>query len=111
SVAARSIESRSIDASTSATSLMRARGVTTQVHVLRRVINVGIGVLAIALMLTQFEIVRNLGVSLLASAGVAGVVLGIAAQRTLGTLIAGIQLSATQLVRIGDDVVVEKENG
>jgi small-conductance mechanosensitive channel len=111
SVAARSIEERAIETSTSATGLMRARGVTTQVHVLRRVINIAIGVLSVALMLTQFEVVRNIGVSLLASAGLAGVVLGFAAQRTIGSLIAGIQLSATQPIRIGDDVVIEKEFG
>lgn len=90
---------------------LRARGVTTQVRVLRRVMNVAVGIVTIALMLTQFEVVRNLGVSLLASAGLAGVVLGFAAQRTFGSLIAGIQLSATQPIRIGDAVVVEKEFG
>jgi len=110
-VVSRTIEDRAIEASTSTTGLMRARGVTTQVRVLRRVINMTVGVLAIALMLTQFETVRNVGVSLLASAGLVGVVFGFAAQRTIGSLIAGIQLSATQPIRIGDDVIVEKEFG
>jgi len=90
---------------------LRARGVKTQVRVLRRVVNVAIGIIAVALMLTQFEIVRTVGVSLLASAGVAGVVLGFAAQRTIGSLLAGIQLSFTQPIRIGDVVIVEKEWG
>ena len=90
---------------------LRARGVKTQVRVLRRVVNVAIGILAVALMLMQFEVVRSIGVSLLASAGVAGVVLGFAAQRTIGSLIAGIQLSFTQPIRIGDVVIVEKEWG
>jgi hypothetical protein len=110
------VERRSVDAM-GADSVGRptfdadVRAVRTQVRVLRRVINVAIGIVAIALMLTQFEVVRNVGVSLLASAGVAGVVLGFAAQRTFGTLIAGIQLSFTQPIRIGDVVVVEKEWG
>jgi small-conductance mechanosensitive channel len=90
---------------------LSARGIRTQVRVLARVANVAIAILATALMLTQFEIVRTIGVSLLASAGVAGVVLGFAAQRTIGSLIAGIQLSFTQPIRIGDVVIVEKEWG
>jgi small-conductance mechanosensitive channel len=110
-VIARTIEERAIEASTSTTGVMRARGVTTQVRVLRRVINIAVGVLSVALMLTQFETVRNVGVSLLASAGLLGIVFGFAAQRTIGSLIAGIQLSATQPIRIGDDVLVEKEFG
>jgi small-conductance mechanosensitive channel len=90
---------------------LRSRGVKTQVRVLRRVANVALGILALALMLTQFEVVRSIGVSLLASAGVAGVVLGFAAQRTIGSLLAGLQLSFTQPIRIGDVVIVEKEWG
>jgi small-conductance mechanosensitive channel len=88
-----------------------ARGVQTQVRVLRRVVSVALAVCAGAFVLMQFETVRSIGVSLLASAGVAGVVLGIAAQRTLGSLLAGIQLSITQPIRIGDEVVVEGEFG
>ena len=102
SVVSKTIEERAVQTSTSTTGVMRARGVTTQVRVLRRVINMTLGVLAVALMLTQFETVRNVGVSLLASAGLVGVVFGFAAQRTIGSLIAGIQLSATQPVRIGE---------
>jgi small-conductance mechanosensitive channel len=90
---------------------LRARGLKTKVRVLRRVVNVAIAIVAVALMLTQFEIMRSIGMSLLASAGVAGVVLGFAAQRTIGSLIAGIQLSFTQPIRIGDVVIVEKEWG
>jgi small-conductance mechanosensitive channel len=90
---------------------LRVRGVATQLRVLRRVAHVAVGVVALALMLTRFEVVRSVGVSLLASAGLAGIVVGFAAQRTFGTLVAGIQLSATQPIRIGDSVVVEKESG
>jgi small-conductance mechanosensitive channel len=64
-----------------------------------------------AIMLMQFEVVRNVGVSLLASAGVAGIVLGLAAQRTLGSLFAGIQLSITQPIRMGDEIFIENESG
>ena len=59
----------------------------------------------------QFEVVRNVGVSLLASAGIAGLVIGLAAQKSISTLLAGIQLSITQPIRIGDTVIVENEWG
>lgn len=90
---------------------LEARGVTTQVHVMRRVLNVAIAILAVALVLTQFEVVRSVGVSLLASAGIAGVVLGLAAQKTLAGIFAGIHLTVTQPIRIGDVVIIEGEWG
>lgn len=89
----------------------RTRGLRTQLSVLNRVFEVAIYVVSAALLLMQFEFVRNVGVSLLASAGIAGLVIGLAAQRSMSTLLAGIQLSITQPVRIGDTVVVENENG
>ncbi|MGI5862758.1 MAG: mechanosensitive ion channel family protein [Myxococcales bacterium] len=89
----------------------RARGVHTMVAVLRRVASVIVSVVAAALVLTQFEVVRNLGMSLLASAGIAGIVVGLAAQKSISSLLAGIQLSIAQPIRIGDSVVVEGEFG
>lgn len=87
------------------------RGLRTQVVVLRRVASIVVGIVAAALMLVQFEVVRTVGMSLLASAGIAGVVLGLAAQRSIATLLAGLQLSITQPIRIGDTVIVEGEWG
>ncbi len=89
----------------------RVRGVKTQVLVLRRVASVLVMLVASALVLTRFEVVRTVGMSVLASAGVAGIVLGLAAQRTIATLLAGIQISITQPIRIGDTVIVEGEWG
>lgn len=89
----------------------RVRGLRTQLTVLRHVIDVAVIVIASALILMQFEVVRSVGVSLLASAGIAGLVLGLAAQKSIGSLLAGIQLSITQPVRIGDVVIVENEWG
>jgi small-conductance mechanosensitive channel len=88
-----------------------ARAVRTQLAVLRRVLVIVVWILAAAALLMQFAVVRTVGVSLLASAGVAGVVLGLAAQKSIGALLAGIQLSITQPIRIGDQVVFETENG
>ncbi len=89
----------------------RARGVRTRAVVIRRVLHATGLVIVIAVVLLQFQAVRQLGVSLLASAGFAGIVLGIAAQRTLGSALAGIQLSFTQPLRVGDQVLVEEEFG
>jgi len=61
--------------------------------------------------LMTFDTVRQVGLSILASAGIAGVIIGFAAQKSLSTLIAGIQIAITQPIRIDDVVVVEKEWG
>jgi len=89
----------------------RVRGLRTQLAVLRRVMEVAVVLVAASLLLLQFEAVRSVGVSLLASAGIAGLVIGLAAQKSISTLLAGIQLSITQPVRIGDTVIVENEWG
>ncbi len=89
----------------------RTKGLRTQLEVLRRVFAVLAVLIAAAVILMQFDFVRSVGVSLLASAGIAGVVVGLAAQKSLSGLIAGIQLSITQPMRIGDSVVIEAEFG
>lgn len=90
---------------------MRSRGLRTQARVIGRILHVVVFVVGVALVLVQFDVLRSVGVSLLASAGVAGIVLGLAAQRSIGTLLAGIQFSITQPVRIGDQIVIEGEFG
>jgi small-conductance mechanosensitive channel len=89
----------------------RLRSLGTQLAVLRRVLEVATYIVAAALLLMPFDVVRNVGVSLLASAGIAGLVMGLAAQKSISTLLAGIQLSVTQPIRLGDKVVVENEFG
>lgn len=91
--------------------LARARSLRTQVIVATRVFSVLLFVVGAALIALQFNVVRSVGMSLLASAGVAGVVLGFAAQKSLGALLAGIQISLSQPIRIGDSVVVQNEYG
>jgi len=89
----------------------RARGVRTRALILRRVLHVvGITIL-VAVVLLQIDSVRELGVSLLASAGVLGIVIGLAAQRPIANLLAGLQLSFTQPLRVGDEVVIESQFG
>jgi small-conductance mechanosensitive channel len=89
----------------------KARSVATRVLVPVRIFQFLTWVAGVALVCLQFEAVQHLGVSLLASAGVAGVVLGLAAQRTVGNVLAGLQLAFAEQIRIGDTVVAEGEFG
>jgi len=90
---------------------LRVRKIHTQLNVLRRIVVVVILIVALATMLMTFPRVRQLGTTILASAGIIGLVMGIAAQRTLGTMIAGLQIAITQPIRIDDVVIVENEWG
>jgi small-conductance mechanosensitive channel len=89
----------------------KARSVYTQVTVLRKIATSVIVLFAIAAMLMVFQPVRQLGTAMLASAGLAGIVIGFAAQKSLGTLLAGLQIALTQPLRIDDVVIVEGEWG
>ncbi len=88
-----------------------ARQVHTRVQMLRRVVVAVVGIITVLLMLMTFPTMREVGLSLFASAGIAGLVIGMAARPALSNLIAGIQLALTGPVRIGDFVVVEGESG
>ncbi|MGW7367558.1 mechanosensitive ion channel family protein [Streptomyces sp. NPDC054841] len=89
----------------------RVRRVRTQVTLIQRVVTAVVGVVAVAAMLLTFPAMRTVGASMLASAGVLGIVAGIAAQSTLGNLFAGLQIAFGDMVRIGDTVVVDGEWG
>lgn len=88
-----------------------ARKAATQMRVLRRAVNVLILFVTLGFALMSFDAVRQFGVSLFASAGVAGLVAGLAARPVLSNLIAGMQLALSQPIRIDDVVVVEGEWG
>ena len=90
---------------------LKARQISTQLMVMQRVLVIIVVVLAISISLLTFDKGREIGLSLLASAGIAGVIIGLAAQRSLATLFAGIQLAITQPIRIDDVVIIEKEWG
>jgi small-conductance mechanosensitive channel len=87
------------------------RRVRTRTVLLRRVAGLAVGFVAFAFLVIQFEFVRSVGISLLASAGVFSVVVGLAAQKSLSGIIGGIQFSISQPVRVTDQVVVEGEFG
>lgn len=90
---------------------LHARRRLTQVVVLRRVATVAVLVLAAAGILLTFENARSVGASVLASAGVLGLVAGVAARSTLGNLVAGLQIVFAEPIRLDDVVVVEGEWG
>ena len=88
-----------------------ARKHVTQSRILERVAATLIVAVALSAALMTFPAVRQYGVSLMASAGVAGIVLGLALQPVLKNLFAGIQIAITQPIRIDDALIVEGEWG
>jgi small-conductance mechanosensitive channel len=94
-----------------ATDNLLARKHVTQVRVLKGALATMIVLISIASALMTFESVRQVGVGLFASAGIAGIVAGLAARPLLSNLLAGVQLALTQPIRVDDVVVVENEWG
>lgn len=89
----------------------RARSMHTQLRLITNIVVVTIGLFTLAFILMTFQGVRQIGVTILASAGVTGIIIGFAAQKTLGNLIAGIQIAVAQPIRLDDVVVIENEWG
>jgi small-conductance mechanosensitive channel len=90
---------------------LQARKIYTQVKLLGKVVHVAIGLCTVATILMLFQQVRHVGTSILASAGIAGIIAGIAAQQTLANLFAGFQIALAQPIRQDDVVIVEGEWG
>jgi small-conductance mechanosensitive channel len=88
-----------------------ARKHVTQVRVFKRVVDTLIVIIAVSTALMTFESVKQYGVSLFASAGAAGLIVGLAARPLLSNLIAGVQIAITQPIRIEDAVIIENEWG
>lgn len=90
---------------------LTARRIQTQFGMLHKVVVFLVVVIAVAVILMTFSAIRSIGDSLLASAGLASLVVGLAAKGTLSNLVAGVQIAFTQPFRIGDAVVIEGEWG
>ncbi len=90
---------------------LRARRVHTQVKLIRRIISAAVLVLALGAIMLTLEPVRRIGTTLLASAGVLGIIVGFAAQRSIGMVLAGLQVAIAQPIRLDDVVIVEGEWG
>jgi small-conductance mechanosensitive channel len=90
---------------------LQARTIQTQTKVMARIMTVLIVMIGSGLALMTLPLFRQVGTSLLASAGVAGIVVGLAAKPILGNLLAGLQLALTQPIRLEDVVIVQNEWG
>lgn len=90
---------------------LQARRIQTQTRVLARTLDSIVVLIGGAMMLMTFPAVRQVGASLLASAGVLGIIAGLAARPVLGNMIAGLQIGLTQPIRLDDVVIVENEWG
>lgn len=90
---------------------LQARKMLTQTRILRRSLNVVVMVLTLAMALMTIPGAKEIGVSLLAAGGAAGIIVGLALQPVLSNIMAGIQIAFTQPIRIDDAVVVQNEFG
>jgi len=90
---------------------LKERKIRTQLQFVRRVATVTILLITVSLILLSFESVRKLGAGLLTGVGIGGIIIGFAAQKSLGNLLAGFQIAFTQPIRIDDVLVVEGEWG
>lgn len=90
---------------------LTARKHLTQIRILQRAASVVVVIVTIALALMTINQVRQWGVSLLAAGGAAGIIVGLALQPLLTNLLAGLQIAATQPIRLDDQIVVENEVG
>jgi small-conductance mechanosensitive channel len=88
-----------------------ARRIQTQFQIFRRILNVLVAVVTVAIMLMTFPAIKHIGMSILASAGLASLVVGVAMKDTLSNLIAGVQIAFAQPFRLEDAVIVEGEMG
>lgn len=90
---------------------LRARQIHTRVRLLQRILAATILLVTAAMILMAFPSIRQVGITLFASAGIAGIIAGFAARPVLSNLLAGVQLALTQPIRIDDVVIVEGEWG
>lgn len=90
---------------------LKERKIRTQLKFMRKLIVAIIIFVTIALVLLSFESFRKIGTGLLTGVGIGGIIIGFAAQNSLGNLLAGMQLAFTQPIRIDDVLVVEGEWG
>ncbi len=90
---------------------LKARKIHTQLIVFERILITIVILVSFSIILMSFDSIRKIGVSLLASAGVAGLIIGLAAQKSIAMILAGFQIAITQPIRLEDVVIVEGEWG
>lgn len=89
----------------------KERKAITQMRFIKSVSIVIIVTLAVATILWNIPTVRTIGTTILTSAGVIGIIAGVAAQKSIANLITGMQIAFTQPIKIDDEVVIEGEFG
>ena len=90
---------------------LKARKIHTQLIIIERILIVLVLFVVLSITLLSFPAIRKIGLSLLASASIAGIIIGFAAQKSIAMFLAGFQIAFTQPIRLDDVVVVEKEWG
>ena len=90
---------------------LQERKLRTQIQFIRKLLVAIIVIITIAIILLSFESMRKIGAGLLTGVGVGGIIIGFAAQKSLGNLLAGFQIAFTQPMRIDDVLIVEGEWG
>ena len=90
---------------------LRERKILTQLQYVQRIFGVVVFVVIVAFILMQFETMKQLGQGILTSAGVGGIIIGIAAQKSIANLLAGFQIAFTQPIRLDDALIVNGEYG
>jgi small-conductance mechanosensitive channel len=90
---------------------IQERKVVTQLTFMKKLIIVGLCIIGLSAILLSFEEGRKFGAGLITSAGILSIIVGLAAQKTISNLLAGIQIAFTQPIKIDDVVIVEKEWG
>ena len=88
-----------------------SRSTKTRLRFLRRVLILVVVLVVVALVLAQFTELQRLATGILASTAVAAAIIGLAAQQTLGNLIAGVQIAISQPIKIGDRITFEEIEG
>ena len=88
-----------------------SRSTKTRLRILRRLILVTVFLILVALALSQFTELKRLATGILASTAVIGLIIGFAAQHTIGNMVAGVQLAVTQPIKIGDQIDFEEVSG
>ncbi|WP_157501015.1 mechanosensitive ion channel family protein [Lewinella sp. 4G2] len=90
---------------------LRERKILTQLQYIQRVVGIVVFIVFAALILMQFSAMQKLGTTLLTTAGVGGIIIGLAAQKSIANLLAGFQIAFTQPIRIDDALIVNGEYG
>lgn len=88
-----------------------AKTLYTKTHIFRNITTVVIIIVTIAAIMMSFDSVRSIGISLLASAGFLTAIIGLSAQKTLVSLFSGLQIALSQVIRIGDIIMIDNHSG